>query len=145
MSSRLSKYFTHKARGITILSTYVARLLCSLCVLVSSVTYAQQLRFQQANCTIIYSLKRSADTYFNQEIQQLAAQIDKHDVRFIDLNHWRKDSPHIEVSGRVRNQIRQQFGLVSQANQAILLNNSGEVIQRYTGSVTLVNALLDCH
>lgn len=106
---------------------------------------AQTSIFAKGDCTVIYSLKRSADNYFNDEIAQLSQQINKKNVRFIDLNNWRKSPPHIEVSGRMRNQIRQQLNMPRNANQAVVLDNKGDVIQRYTGSVTLVNALIDCH
>jgi hypothetical protein len=105
---------------------------------------AQETVFAQTKCTIVYSLKRSADKYFSDEITQLSTQISKQNIHFIDLNNWGKTSPHIEVSGRVRNQLRQQFDLSKSVNQAVVVNGNGELVQRYTGSVTLVNALLDC-
>jgi hypothetical protein len=93
----------------------------------------------------VYSLERSADKYFNDEIDQLKVQINKHNIHFIDLNNWGKTQPHIEVSGRLRNQLRQQYDLASGINQAIVINNKGQILSRYSGSVTLVNALIDCH
>jgi hypothetical protein len=105
---------------------------------------AQESVFTQANCTIVYSLKRSADKYFNDEIAQLSVQINRKSIQFIDLNNWRKIPPHVEVSGRERHKIRQRYELPKGINQAIVLNQNGILISRYTGSVTLVNALLDC-
>jgi hypothetical protein len=92
----------------------------------------------------VYSLKRSADKYFNDEISQLHAQINKKNIQLIDLNNWRKTPPHIEISGRLRNLLRKQFNLAKAVNQAIILNSKGQLLSRYTGSVTLVNALLEC-
>jgi hypothetical protein len=107
-------------------------------------SFAQEVVFTQSNCTIVYSLKRSADEYFNKEISQLSEQITKKNMQFIDLNNWGKTLPHIEVSGRLRNQLRQQYDLEKTINQAVLVNSQGQVLSRYSGSVTLVNALIDC-
>jgi hypothetical protein len=117
----------------------------SLMALIPFKGIAQDQLFSQANCTIVYSLKRSANQYFNDEIAQLKAQISKQNIHFIDLNNWGKTQPHIEVSGRLRNQLRQQYDLASGVNHAILLNTKGQILSRYSGSVTLVNVLIDCH
>ena len=93
----------------------------------------------------MYSLQRSADKYFNNEIKQLSMQINKKNMRFIDLNNWGKNFPHMKVSGRSRNQLRQHYALNNGVNQAVLVNKQGEILSRYSGSVTLVNALIDCH
>lgn len=124
---------------------YLASIILSLLALIPHISIAQDALFTQANCTIVYSLKHSADKYFNDEITQLSAQINRKNIYFIDLNHWGKSSPHLEISGRQRNQLRQQFDLAKNINQAVLVNNQGQVISRYSGSVTVVNALLDCH
>jgi hypothetical protein len=105
----------------------------------------QGFTFPKANCIVIYSLTRSADSYFSHEIEQLKTQINKQDMRFIDLNNWRKSPPHIEISGRIRQKIRQEYALPKGINQAVMLNHNGHVTKLYTGSVTLVNALIDCH
>lgn len=106
---------------------------------------ARETLFSQANCTIVYSLKRSADRYFNDAITQLSEQINRKNIHFVDLNNWGKTSPHIEISGRLRHQLRQQYALADGINQAIVLDKKGQVLSRYSGSVTLVNALLDCN
>lgn len=131
-------------KGTNTLRIFSAIIIFSLIALVPPNSNAQEVAFKQAHCTIVYSLKRSADKYFNDEIVQLAKGINQKNIRFIDLNNWGKTFPHVEVSGRVRNQLRQQYGLNKRVNQAIVINKNGELIQRYTGSVTLVNALLDC-
>jgi hypothetical protein len=110
----------------------------------SSFTQANEWLFDQANCTIIYSLKPSADRYFNQEIEQLNGLIQKRKITFIDLNSWRNTIPHKEISGRQRNQIRKMFNLPKHTNQALVFNQKGQQINQHSGSVTLVNALLDC-
>ena len=125
--------------------TFVASLIFGLLIVNPSPVFAQETIFAASSCTIIYSLKRSANKYFNDEISQLKAQIDKQNIHFIDLNNWNKMSPHVEVSGRLRNQLRQQYDLASGINQAIVINNKGQILSRYSGSVTLVNALIDCH
>ena len=124
---------------------YSASIILSLLALIPHSSIAQDALFTQANCTIVYSLKHSADKYFNDEITQLKTQIDKQNIHFIDLNNWGKPSPHLEVSGRLRNQLRQQFDLAKSVNHAVVVNKQGQVISRYSGSVTLVNALMDCH
>tara|TARA_R110002167_G_scaffold346783_1_gene557527 strand:- start:428 stop:766 length:339 start_codon:yes stop_codon:yes gene_type:complete len=106
---------------------------------------AQDSFFTQANCTIVYSLERSADKYFNDEITQLSAPISRMNIHFIDLNNWGKASPHIEISGRLRNQLREQYNLDKSLNQAVLVDKHGQMLNRYSGSVTLVNALIDCN
>jgi hypothetical protein len=113
--------------------------------LIPHTSIAQEAVFTQAHCTIVYSLKRSADKYFNDEITQLSTQISKNNIHFIDLNNWRKTLPHIEISGRFRNQLRRQYDLASNINQAIVVNKQGDLLSRYSGSVTLVNALIDCN
>ena len=113
--------------------------------LIPYTSIAQETVFTQASCTIVYSLKRSADKYFNDEITQLNAQINNKNIHFIDLNSWRKSPPHIEISGRYRNQLRQKYGLIKGVNQAVVVNKQGQMIRRYSGSVTLVNALIDCN
>lgn len=136
--------FANVRKGNNTLRIYLASIIFSLLVLVPHTCIAQDAVFTQASCTVVYSLKRTANRYFNEEIAQLGMQIDRQNIHFIDLNNWGKASPHIEVSGRMRNQLRQQYDLKKSINQAIVVNSSGEVIQRYTGSVTLVSALLDC-
>jgi hypothetical protein len=130
--------------GNKTLRIYSASIIFSLLVLIPYSSYAQEKVFTQANCIIVYSLKRSANKYFNDEITQLHAPINNKKIRFIDLNNWRKTPPHIDVSGRLRHQLRQQFKLRKSENQAVVLNNKGQILSRYTGSVTLVNAILDC-
>jgi len=132
-------------KGTNKLRIFAACILLSLLSLITHTSIAQEKLFTQASCTIVYSLKRSANKYFNDEISQLKAQINKHNIHFIDLNSWNKMSPHVEVSGRLRNQIRQQYDLESNMNQAIVVNKQGHILSRYNGSVTLVNALIDCH
>jgi hypothetical protein len=127
------------------LRTFVASLIFGLLIVNPSPVFAQETIFAASSCTIIYSLKRSANKYFNDEISQLKVQIDNQNIHFIDLNNWNKMSPHVEVSGRLRNQLRQQYDLASGINQAIVINNKGQILSRYSGSVTLVNALIDCH
>jgi hypothetical protein len=135
----------HVLRGNHTLRIYSASIIFSLLALIPLTSIAQESVFTQANCTVVYSLKRSADKYFNDEMTQLSTQINIKNIHFIDLNNWRKAPPHIDISGRFRNQLRQQYGLTRGVNQAIVLDKKGQVLSRYTGSVTLVNALLDCH
>lgn len=110
----------------------------------SSMTNASEWLFERANCTIIYSLKPLTNQYFDQEINQLSALIQKQNVVFIDLNSWRDTPPYKVISGRKRNQIRKLFDLPKHTNQALIFNQKGELMNSYIGSVTLVNALLDC-
>lgn len=130
--------------GNNTLRIYSASIMLSLLMLMPHTSFTQETIFTQANCTIVYSLERSADKYFNNEITQLSVQIDKKNIHFIDLNSWSKTPPHLDVSGRLRNQLRQLYGLKKDINQAVLVNNQGEMLNRYNGSVTLVNALIDC-
>jgi hypothetical protein len=127
------------------LRTFVASIIFSFLVVNPFPAPAQETIFAASTCTIIYSLKRSADTYFNDEIAQLSSQLIKKDIHFIDLNNWRKTPPHFEISGRFRNQLRQQYDLTKGVNQPVLVNQKGQVLSRYAGSVTLVNALIDCN
>mgnify|MGYP006981153052 CR=1 FL=1 len=113
--------------------------------MITHTSTAQEKLFAQASCTIVYSLKRSAYNYFNDEISQLNVQINRQNIQFIDLNYWNKTSPHVDVSGRLRNQLRQKYDLASSINQAVVVNKQGQILHRYSGSVTLVNALFDCH
>lgn len=135
----------HVLRGTNTLRIFLTCIILSLLALIPHTSIAQEKVFTQASCTIVYSLKRSADKYFNDEIVQLETQINKHNIQFIDLNHWGKTLPHVEVSGRFRNQLRQQYDLSRGVNQAIVVNKQGQIMNRYTGSVTLVNALMDCN
>lgn len=123
---------------------YSAGIILSLLALLPQIGLAQHTVVAQGNCLIIYALKRSANDYFNDEIAQLSRQVAEQDMYFIDLNNWGKAPPHIEVSGRTRNKLRSQFDLNQRANQVVLIDEKGEVTHRYTGSVTLVNVLLDC-
>jgi hypothetical protein len=84
---------------------------------------ARKTLFTQAHCTIVYSLKRSADKEFNDEITQLMTQVNKKNIQFADLNHY-----------------AMQKGI----DQMVVVNKKGKILRRYSGSVTLVNALLDC-
>ena len=92
----------------------------------------------------MYSLERSAEQYFNNKIAQLIVPINHKNILFIDLNNWGKTLPHIEVIGRLRNKLRQQYALKKGVNQAVLVNDRGEMLSRYDGSANLVNALIDC-
>jgi len=131
--------------GSKTLRIYSASIILSLLVLIPHPSIAQETLYAQANCTIVYSLKRSADRYFNDEINQLSEQINRKNIHFIDLNNWRETSPHLDISGRLRQQLRQQYDLAKGVNQAIVLDSKGQILNRYTGSVTLVNALIDCN
>ncbi len=117
-----------------------------LLIIISFATSASQdkLLFADANCTIIYSLKHSANSDFSQDIALLEREITKQNVALIDLNNWQKLPPHIQLNGRQRNQIRTTFDLPKDTNQAIVFNIKGQLVSRRTGSVALVNALLDC-
>lgn len=134
----------HSLRGTNTLRINSASIILSLLALIPYSGIARETLFTQGNCTIVYSLQRSADKYFNHEIAQLSTQINRKNIRFIDLNNWGKGPPHIEISGRVRHQLRQQFQLIEGVNQSVLVDDQGKMISRYSGSVTLVNALLDC-
>jgi hypothetical protein len=126
------------------LRIYSASILLSLLALIPHTSFAQETLFSKANCTIVYSLERSADKYFNNGIDQLRVQINKKNIHFVDLNNWGKTPPHLDVSGRLRNLLRQQYDLKKSINQAVLVNDQGKMLNRYNGSVTLVNTLLDC-
>lgn len=121
-----------------------ASILLSLLALIPHTSFAQETLFSEANCTIVYSLEGSAEQYFNNEIAQLIVPINHKNIHFIDLNNWGKTPPHVEVSGRLRNKLRQQYALKKGVNQAVLVNDQGEILSRYSSSVTLVNALIDC-
>ena len=130
--------------GNNTLRIYSASILLSLLALIPHTIFAQETLFSQANCTIVYSLEGSAEQYFNNEIAQLIVPINHKNIHFIDLNNWGKTPPHVEVSGRLRNKLRQQYALKKGVNQAVLVNDQGEILSRYSSSVTLVNALIDC-
>jgi hypothetical protein len=130
-------------KNITLLK-YPVFVTCSFLMALSPFTQAQDVDFEQSNCTIIYSLQGAANQYFNEEIEQLNQSIVRQSVLFIDLNHWQKPLPHLKVSGRTRNQLRQKFQLPKAINQTVVINGQGDLISRYSGSITLVNALLDC-
>ncbi|MGJ8682778.1 hypothetical protein [Paraglaciecola sp.] len=108
------------------------------------ISHANEWLFNQANCTIIYSLKSTENNYFNQEIDKLESTILTKKITFIDLNNWRSNKPHKEISGRQRNQIRQIFALPKNINQVLVFDNKGRLIRRHSGSVALVNTLFDC-
>ncbi|WP_340677151.1 hypothetical protein [Paraglaciecola sp.] len=96
------------------------------------------------NCIIIYSLQRNAEQYFVHEVTQLSEQLKRQNIYLIDLNNWYNDAPYLRVSGRERSLLREQFQLLANINQAIVLNSSGQEISRHIGSVTLVNAIMNC-
>jgi hypothetical protein len=129
---------------VMILGKYKIRLGLILFLFMPLMVEANTTDFSQSSCTVIYSLKRSADQYFNNEVAILQNQLIRQNVQLIDLNQWRSAPPHLQISGRQRNQIRATYQLSNTANQAVVISPKGKVISRYTGSVTLVNALLDC-
>lgn len=131
-------------KGTYSLRIFSACIILSVLAMQAHSSFAQKKLLTQASCTIVYSLQRSANEYLNDEISQLKGQIEKQNIHFIDLNNWGKTPPHLDLSGRLRNQLRQQYDLPSNINQAIVLNKNGKLISRFTGSVTLVNAMLDC-
>ncbi|WP_299082430.1 hypothetical protein [uncultured Paraglaciecola sp.] len=131
--------------GITRLRIFSVVIILSVLTLLSSSSHGQSPLFDNASCVIIYSLKGSENKSFNDQISQLSRQIDRKNIHFIDLNNWRKTQPHIDISGRSRNQLRQQHQLTKGINQTIVLNSRSQIVGRYFGSVTLVNVLLDCH
>ena len=123
---------------------YAAGIICGLIMALSPYSTAQDVDFEQSSCTIIYSLNGAAHQYFNDEIKQLNQSIVRQSVLFIDLNHWQKSKPHMKVSGRTRNLLREKYQLPSNINQTVVINHRGELISRHSGAVTLVNSLLDC-
>lgn len=131
--------------GSSTLRSYLAIIILFLLEFTPTIVTAKEGVFSNANCTIVYSLKRSADKYFNDEISQLQTQIKEQKIQFIDLNNWRKLAPHIEISGRYRNLLRHQYDLPKNMNQAIVIDSKGQELSRYSGSVTLVNGLMDCN
>jgi hypothetical protein len=137
-------YLQNVLGGNNRLRIYSASIILSLLVLIPHTSMAKKTLFTQAHCTIVYSLKRSADEELNDDIAELITQINQKNIQFVDLNNWRRTPPHIEVSGRFRNQFRQQFAMKKGVNQVIVLDKQGKMLSRYSGSITLVNALLDC-
>lgn len=131
-------------KGANTLRIFTTSLLLSFLSLLTPPSNAQEALFTQASCTIVYSLKGAVNQSFNDEIGQLKSHITKQNIQFIDLNNWNKSLPHIELSGRLRNQLRKQYDLKSNVNQAIVLNKQGQVLSRYSRSLTLVSALFDC-
>lgn len=95
-------------------------------------------------CTVIYSLQRNAQDYFVDEVAQLSDRLKQQDIHLIDLNNWFDQAPYLRVSGRERSILREQYQLPANINQAIVVDPSGKEVSRYTGSVTLVSALLAC-
>lgn len=95
-------------------------------------------------CTIIYSLQRSAQQYFVDEVATLNEQLKRQDIHLIDLNNWFEQTPYLRISGRERSLLREQYQLPAAINQAVVLDSSGKEVSRYAGSVTLVTAILSC-
>ena len=95
-------------------------------------------------CTVIYSLQRNAQDYFVDEVAQLSERLKQQDIHLIDLNNWFDQAPYLRVSGRERSLLRDYYQLPANINQAIVVDPSGNEISRFTGSVTLVSALLAC-
>lgn len=95
-------------------------------------------------CTVIYSLQRNAQDFFVDEVAQLSERLKQQDIHLIDLNNWFDQAPYLRVSGRERSLLRDYYQLPANINQAIVVDPSGNEISRFTGSVTLVSALLAC-
>ena len=130
--------------GNSTLRIYSASIILGLLALIPHTILAQEMVFTQAKCTVVYSLERSDYRYFNHEIVQLSVLINQKDIHFIDLNNWGKTPPHVGISGRLRRKLRQQYALKKGVSQAVLVNDQGDILNRYNGSVILVNALIDC-
>lgn len=96
------------------------------------------------SCTIIYSLQRSAQQYFVDETSSLSAQLIEQDIKLIDLNNWYDHPPFLALSGRERSQLREQYQLPANLNQAVVVDANGRELRRISGSVTLVDAILFC-
>ena len=95
-------------------------------------------------CTVIYSLQRSAQQYFIDETTSLSEQLIQQNIGLIDLNNWYERPPFVAISGRERSQLREQYQLPVNQNQAVVVDSNGREISRITGSVTLVDAILSC-
>lgn len=98
----------------------------------------------KAYCTMIYSLQGNAQSYFIEEVEQLKIDLLRHDIALVDLNNWLKQPPFLSISGRERRALRQQYQIPSETNQLVVIDNKGQEIARFTGSVTLVTAILAC-
>lgn len=96
------------------------------------------------SCLLIYSLQRSALDYVVEEAQQLNAELKRHNIALIDLNNWFQQAPYIAMSGREKRLLREQYQLPANQNQLIVIDDKGRELARFTGSVTLVSALLSC-
>lgn len=100
--------------------------------------------FSDAKCTIIYSLKHSANASFNAQANRLSHQLKRQNAQLINLNAWQPTPQHKTISGRDKNLIRQQLDLPIHANQVLIFDRKANLLNRRTGTVTLVDALMDC-
>lgn len=119
-------------------------LLASLMILMCLPAQAQNPRAQY-KCLLIYSLSGPSQTFFSQQVEQLKAQLLRHDIALMDLNSWYPEPPYIALSGRQKSLLRTTYNLPYQGNTAVLLDKNNQLIIRYQGTVDIVNIMLACH
>ena len=119
-------------------------LLASLLILICLPVQAQNQRAQY-KCLLIYSLRSPSHTFFSQQVEQLKSQLLGQNIALMDLNSWHSEPPYLALSGRQKSVLRQAYNLPPQDTAAVLLDNKGQIIVRYQGTVDLVNLMLACH
>jgi hypothetical protein len=96
------------------------------------------------NCSLVISLQRSAHDVFANEVEQLQDLLRHQHVRLLDLESWQREAPYVDLSGRERHQIRELYNMSVNTNQVLVINREQQLVQRLTGSVSLVDALMAC-
>lgn len=96
------------------------------------------------NCSLVIALQRSAHDVFSNEVEQLRDLLRNQHVRLLDLESWQGEAPYVNLSGRERHQIRALYAVSENTNQVLVINREQQVVQRLTGSVSLVDALMAC-
>jgi hypothetical protein len=97
-----------------------------------------------SNCSLVISLQRSAHDVFANEVEQLQDLLRNQHVRLLDLESWQREAPYVDLSGRERHQIRELYNVSVNTNQVLVINREQQLVQRLTGSVSLVDALMAC-
>lgn len=97
-----------------------------------------------SRCVILFSLSGLPDIQFQQQIENLNAQLIRKKIGLIDLHRWLQSPPFIQVSGRQKKQLRQHYEIDYDRSIALLLDSNKNEIFRKHDMVDLVDLIIGC-
>ncbi|MDN4500813.1 hypothetical protein QX776_00210 [Alteromonadaceae bacterium BrNp21-10] len=120
------------------------RLLLLFCLLPSTL-WADTTPFNtNVRCTVLYQLDPFLHQQFNQQLSQLRSTLVRQQIGFVDLTSWQQQAPHLQISGRQRHQLRQQYHIPRLGNNITVINRIGDLVTQSDVYWDVVDVIMKC-